>query len=271
MTNNIKLKIEWEKSIEIINQHITLLKSLEDVDKIDRTFKEMIINMNKILDSKEVIEKLKVKTNFQVNDYSKEKNKENAIKARENVIDYLDEILIYIKANDYNLTDYNTEFSKEVAILIVRKILNNFYMHIEEMYEVKVHGNASLTKENLDKIKINNEYDVQRILYSLLKPVFPSARLEVVDDTGNSSIRYDIKIDNFSIAIEAKCSRKSMTERSLEEEISADIVRYKCENIFFFIYDKEKIIKNTTTFIDVYSRKFDEKNVNTTVIRPVNL
>ncbi|WP_158407995.1 hypothetical protein [Clostridium scatologenes] len=65
------------------------------------------------------------------------------------------------------------------------------------------------------------------MLYSLIKPIFPEARLEVSNDTGFSTIRYDILIENLSSIIEAKCSRKSMTQKSLIEEIGSDIVHYK--------------------------------------------
>lgn len=60
------------------------------------------------------------------------------------------------------------------------------------MYEAPVHGKAAITKEKLDEIKIGNEYDVQRILFSLIKPIFPEARLEVSDDNGYGTSRYDM-------------------------------------------------------------------------------
>jgi hypothetical protein len=47
-------------------------------------------------------------------------------------------------------------------------------------------------KEELDKTKIENEHDVQRMLYSLIRPIFPDARLEVVDAAGYASVRYDM-------------------------------------------------------------------------------
>ncbi|WP_338078416.1 PD-(D/E)XK nuclease domain-containing protein [Anoxybacteroides rupiense] len=54
-------------------------------------------------------------------------------------------------------------------------------------------------KEDLDKTKIENEHDVQRMLYSLIRPIFPDARLEVVDDAGYASVRYDIVLDEYGI------------------------------------------------------------------------
>lgn len=47
-----------------------------------------------------------------------------------------------------------------------------------------------------------------------------------------------------------------MTEWSLTEEISSDIYYYKYNNIFFFIYDKEKIINNKMAFENTYNKKF---------------
>ncbi|MGP3610309.1 hypothetical protein [Anoxybacteroides rupiense] len=51
----------------------------------------------------------------------------------------------------------------------------------------------------MDKTKIENEHDVQRMLYSLIRPIFPDARLEVVDDAGYASVRYDIVLDEYGI------------------------------------------------------------------------
>lgn len=59
-------------------------------------------------------------------------------------------------------------------------------------------------------------------MYSLIKPIFPQACTETVDDTGYGGIRYDIVIDDYDLTIETKCTRAKMTERQLTEEIAAD-------------------------------------------------
>ena len=84
---------------------------------------------------------------------------------------------------------------------------------------------------------------MQRILYSLIKPVFPEARVEVSNDTGFSTVRYDILIEKYPIIVEVKCTRSSMTERSLTEEIRWDIYHYKYKNIFFLYTTKKKLLK----------------------------
>lgn len=62
-----------------------------------------------------------------------------------------------------------------------------------------------------------------------------------------------------------------MTERKLTEEIGSDIFHYKYKNLFFFIYDKEKIIKDIDHFNKEYNKKINEKNINTIVIQPITL
>lgn len=268
MSCNIHLKVDGETCLKIVSEQINKLNNLDNINEIKNEFKDVTKNINNIISSREVVEKLKSKSMYQENEYSMEKTKESILKAKERVIGYLKDVLQCIEDNYVKCTNYNSEFSKDTSILIIKKILNNFYMHIESMYEREVHGKAGITKENLDRIKIVNEYDVQRILYSLIKPIFPEARLEVENDTGFSTVRYDIIIEKLSIIIEVKCSRKSMTEKSLTEEIGADIVNYKCENVFFFVYDKEKIIRNVTAFTNTYTSKFGDKNINAIVIQP---
>lgn len=60
------------------------------------------------------------------------------------------------------------------------------------MYQEKPHGNGDIKQEDLSKIDIGNEYDVQRIFYSLLRPIFLGARTEVNADSGYNGFRYHI-------------------------------------------------------------------------------
>jgi hypothetical protein len=62
-----------------------------------------------------------------------------------------------------------------------------------------------------------------------------------------------------------------MTEQSLTKEIGSDIYHYIYNNIFFFIYDKEKIVKNKAAFENTYNKRSEEKNINTIIIQHVNL
>ena len=162
------------------------------------------------------------------------------------------------------------ELSKDGAVLLIERLLTNFHLYMEELVGRAPHGKATIT-EALQQVKIQNEYDVQHVLYSLLKPIFPQARTETVDDTGYGGIRYDIVIDDFDLTIETKCTRPKMTERQLTEEIAADSFHYKKDHVFFFVYDRYKIIRNKTAFETMYSREEKGKTLRTIVLQPIVL
>ena len=120
-------------------------------------------------------------------------------------------------------------------------------------------------KDHLTGFKIENEYDLQKLMFSALSVVYPDARIEVVQDSGHHSLRKDIVIDSEAAVIELKCSRKGMTERSLSEEIASDIIHYGTDKLYFFIYDKEDVIANAVSFI----RSYEEINVDGKSVRLV--
>jgi hypothetical protein len=200
------------------------------------------------------------KTEVAINKFSKVDTKNIFIEAIHNGIAFIQQI----KSDTKN--DKHNSLNKDSAIIVIRRVLQNFYKHIQVMYQEEVHGNGTIKKKDLDAIQIGNEYDVQRILFSIIRPIFPTARVEVADDAGYKSIRYDIKIDEYNIVIEVKCTRKSMTERNLTEELGADAFNYNADYVFFFIYDKENIIKNIDAFIRNYKREKNEFGTNVEAI-----
>lgn len=125
-------------------------------------------------------------------------------------------------------------------------------------------------QQPLESLKISNEYDVQFLLYAYLKPIFPKARPEVSEDTGYETVRTDIQI-NSDTYIEVKCSRKSMKKKKLIEEIEADIVHYNATNLYFYIYDKEKIIDNPLNFKETYENRLQEKNIHIIIQQPISM
>lgn len=189
-----------------------------------------------------------------------------------NAIEFLKRLITDIENGLYDIQQFKV-IEQSVALEVVRRILNNFYKHLESMYQSPVHGNGTIKKEDLDLIKIGNEYDIQRILYALIRPIFPEARMEVTEDAGYRSIRSDIFLDEYNIAIEVKCTRTSMTIRNLTEELGADAFHYKSEYLFAFVYDKEKIILNIDAFKKAYKRdkKTFDKDVEAFVVQPITL
>ena len=151
---------------------------------------------------------------------------------------------------------------------VLCRILDNFYGYLEALRERKLHGKSTLSI--LKSIEINNEYDIQILLFAYLKPLFPKERIEVSEDTGYGSVRPDILIDK-DTCIEVKFSGENMNEKSLESQIKNDMVHYKQKNIFFFVYDKNKIIKNPPAFKESYEEMMEEKNIYVVIHQPKKL
>ncbi|MBO5354120.1 MAG: hypothetical protein J6A77_12565 [Lachnospiraceae bacterium] len=187
------------------------------------------------------------------NDYSEKDTKEKVLEAKQRVIAYLDELMENTAGHE-----------------LLQKILENFYFFLEALLEREPHGRGGIQKPHLENIQIKNEYDVQHFLYAYLKPLYPEVRAEVSEDTGYSTVRVDISLDTECV-IEVKCTRKGMTLKKLIEEIEADMVHYSARTIYFFIYDKEKLIENPLVFKQTYQKKMKEKKIHIVIHQPKNM
>lgn len=62
-----------------------------------------------------------------------------------------------------------------------------------------------------------------------------------------------------------------MAQQLKTEEVEADIVHYNADFIYFYIYDKEKIIKDKQNFEASFNKKFDGKKVTIIILQPVKI
>ena len=154
----------------------------------------------------------------------------------------------------------------------MKKILNRFPIYCQHLYADTIHGKCSDTLKKLPGIKIENEYDLQYLIYPLLLAVFEDARTEEVQDTGHHSVRKDIVIPSHDIVIELKCTRDTMSEHRLSEEIASDMVHYENKNQFFYIYDSKKIISNVYNFCHTYEQKsINDKKIEVVVFQSLDI
>ncbi len=206
-------------AIASIQDAITKLKNVKDGQEFSlllpglRTFLKTLD-----IDSKSLME-LEQRAYYVVNEYSDKDTMSNLDSARNRVIAYLEQIMTGSPADDRLLT-----------------ILDNYYLFLEALLERPPHRRGGIQKEQLSGLKIQNEYDVQHLLYAYLKPIYPLARAEVSEDTGYGTVRTDILLDSEHV-IEVKCTRSSMPQKKLIEELEADMVHYHAEHIYFFLYD----------------------------------
>lgn len=100
-----------------------------------------------------------------------------------------------------------------------------------------------------EPVMVNDEYDVQYLLFALLQNVFDDVRKE--DPSPNHSgagSRIDFVLKVSDIVIEAKMTRSGLTDKKLGEELAVDILRYRghpnAKHLVIFIYDPGDYILN---------------------------
>ena len=223
------------------------VKNSNDFESILYSLRDFLKSLD--MDPKCLME-LEQRAYYPINEYSDKETRNNLDAAAKRVIEYLEEIMTGSPADDQLLT-----------------VLDNYYLFLESLLERSPHKRGSIQKEQLSGLKIQNEYDVQHLLYAYLQPLYPLARAEVSEDTGYGTVRTDIFLDSEHV-IEVKCTRNSMKLKKLTEEIEADMVHYNAEHIYFFIYDKEKIIENPRLFRNTYENKVKGKQIHIVIHQP---
>lgn len=229
------------------------VERIQNVSECD-TFKRLIRDIrnymkNLEMDQRELIE-LERRAYYLPNEYSEKDTKERMQEAKSRVMEYLISIM-----------DHHTDRK------LLLQVFENFYLFLENLFEREPHKRGSIQKRQLECLKIKNEYDVQHLLYAYLKPLFPLARLEVDEDTGYGTVRTDIFLDADHV-IEVKCTRTGMSLKKLTEELEADMVHYSAGNIYFFIYDKVKIVANPYNYKAVYEEKIKDRHIHIIIHQP---
>lgn len=142
-------------------------------------------------------------------------------------------------------------------------------------------SSKSLTSRRKGKTSliIEDEYDVQDILHTMLYPLFPTINSEQVV-SGNDDkhfLKIDFLIASNKIAIETKYIKTKQDTNKLTKELNDDIQTYyknqDCNELIFFVYDKDLLIYNPDNLEKQYtiSQSFGEKRVNIyLIIRPKN-
>lgn len=241
---------------KIVEEYVKRIEAIDNVKEYDKT----VIELNHKLTEKypeEFRKEIAQKQKYMKNKFSDEVNKEKMLEAKEKVLECLKNFL-------------NKERDENDSTALIT-YLNNFPAFIEALSEKELDKRATLSSDLLGKIKIENEYDLQHLLYAVLKPLYPDIRNEVTEDSGVGMVRSDLKVPQLHCVVETKCTREKMTLKKLTEEIEADIVHYSEKNIIFFIYDKWKIIKDRLNYEKYFNRTFDGKEIKIIIHQPIKL
>lgn len=123
-----------------------------------------------------------------------------------------------------------------------------------------------------DTLDVEDEYDVQDLLHSLLYIYFDDVRAEEwTPSYAGKSARQDFLLKEENIVIEVKKTRKGLTAKELGDELLIDIARYKthpnCRTLVCFVYDPEERIVNPIGISKDLTSDSDELNVIVKIIQ----
>lgn len=131
------------------------------------------------------------------------------------------------------------------AYKTIKIILSNFSNAITKI---------TSRREKHENYKINDEYDVQDILYVILKSIFPTLIEEdPIPRVGSQSTKIDLLLREEKILIEVKMIKeKDTNENKFIKELKEDFESYHAcqwlEKLICFIYDPYKKTKDNQNF-----------------------
>lgn len=175
------------------------------------------------------------------------------------------DVQLQILLEDIESTLLQTKFVNKSADEMIRDVLNNFSNAIQKI--------ISGRRLNHPDFKIEDEYDVQDILYVILKSIFANLRDEdPIPKVGGKSTKIDLILREEKILIEVKMMKaKDSNETHFIEQLKVDFESYhECKwlnKLFCFVYDPYKKTRDISNFNDLNGeRTKGEHNFNVEVI-----
>ncbi len=144
---------------------------------------------------------------------------------------------------DFEIGDIGTEEPVRDsldAIAIIENLCERFHLAVRQL---KARYN------NRETLAVEDEYDVQDLLHSLLTLHFDDIRPEEwTPSYAGGCSRMDFLLKQEQIVIEVKKTRKTLGAKEVGEQLIVDITKYKshpdCKKLVCFVYDPEAWIAN---------------------------
>ena len=248
-----------EKAIEALNELLNEIKNeLKEYVYADSEYERYMVD-------EKVYEAFRLKARTLLQLILKDKDDENIKKVSLLTFNDLENLNIIEKIIQ-NIKEY---IEKDYIVLEEEHIIN-----IENIFDLifsnfhKVVKNLRNRHDNRNTIDVNDEYDVQDLLFAILQMFFKDIRKEewTPSYAGNSS-RVDFLLKEEKTVIEVKKTRSTMKDKDLGEQLIIDIAKYKshpdCKTLICFVYDPEGRIvnpngiikdleKNNENFVKIY-------------------
>jgi hypothetical protein len=179
----------------------------------------------------------------------------------DNVLDSdIDSALQAIYSNDFDVQTQILLEDLEKSLLKIRYINKNTEEVIKDIlinFSNAVQKIIKDRRKNHPDFKIEDEYDVQDILYVILKSILPQLRAEdPIPKVGAKSTKIDLILRTEKILLEVKMIKNlDANETNFIEELKVDFESYhECkwlDKLFCFVYDPYKKTKDIANFNDL--------------------
>lgn len=172
-------------------------------------------------------------------------------------------ILIRGMITEISLLD-NTELNaSNDSIAIIKNICNHFHQVARQLRN---------RHNNRPTINIEDEYDVQDLIHSLLRLYFDDIRSEEwTPSYAGGASRMDFLLKKEKIVIEIKKTRKGLDAKEIGNQLIIDIGKYAvhpdCKTLVCFVYDPEGRVVNPVGIESDLSQGHNELKV-ITIITP---
>jgi len=125
-------------------------------------------------------------------------------------------------------------------VVYIEKICTRFHLIARQLRQ---------RYKNRQTLSVEDEYDVQDLLYALLTLYFDDISPEEwTPSYAGGSSRMDFLLKKEQIVVEIKKTRKGLGAKELGDQLLIDIQKYKqhpdCSKLFCFVYDPEGKISN---------------------------
>lgn len=198
---------------------------------------------------------------FEVNDVSEE-DINNALKL---IISADLDIYTLLLLEEIENQLLQVKFISKTPEEVLRDIFYNFPNAVQKIIKNRRKGHL--------EFEIKDEYDVQDILYVIIKSIFPNMRDEdPIPKVGGKSTKIDLILRDEKILVEVKMIKeKDANETHFIEQLKVDFESYhKCvwlEKLFCFVYDPFKKTRDISNFNDLNGKRTKgEHNYNVEVI-----
>ncbi|NMF59406.1 DUF2321 domain-containing protein [Pseudanabaena yagii] len=166
-----------------------------------------------------------------------------------------------------------TAAKAKLASKLAESIKIDYFHHVEQICS-RFHLVAKQIKarhDDRETLHINDEYDVQDLLHSLLHIYFDDIRPEEwTPSYAGGCSRVDFLLKDERIIIEVKKTRQKLKAKDIGEELIIDSQRYRvhpdCEKLLCFVYDPEGWISNPRGLENDLNKKEDDFEIKVLIV-----